>query len=281
LILRPSVPRNKRATTRAEVYSLGEIAAILAAAPAGRDRAFLTVVYACGLRLDQAGHLQTGDLDAARGQLRVRRGKGAKERVCRIRRRLTRVYRDYWRMDRRHRPGYFPSPDGARNAWFFECILPIGLKGFGGAACLAQSAYRSKSINSLAYVALLNQITEMAPENDRERRFSRRLHLVFYLLLGALDALLWAYLTGPSNAHPTGPLQGLSTTGGLFLWGAGVLYAVVFAIIAEGIWAITSLRYLDSERNNGSVTSSDTAFLLLAIIFNLICIFGGYFMRAQ
>ena len=121
----------------------------------------------------------------------------------------------------------------------------------------------------------------MTPENDRERRFSRRLHLVFYLLLGALDALLWAYLTGSSNGRPTGSSHSLSTMGGLFLWGAGVLYAVVFAIIAEAIWAISGLRYLDSERKNGSVTSSDTAFLLLVTIFNLICIFGGYFICAQ
>src|SRR5215204_295312 len=35
------VPRGKRPTTRAEVYAISEITAILAAAPEGRDRAFL------------------------------------------------------------------------------------------------------------------------------------------------------------------------------------------------------------------------------------------------
>lgn len=113
------VPRGKRATTRAEVYALAEIAAILAAAPAGRDRAWLTTVYACGLRLDEARHLQTGDLDAARGQLRVRRGKGAKERVLPLPVSLLTLLRAYWRTDRAHRPGYFPAADGARDAWLF------------------------------------------------------------------------------------------------------------------------------------------------------------------
>ena len=118
------VPRGKRATTRAEVYALVEIAAILAAAPAGRDRAFLTVVYACGLRLAEARHLQTGDLDAARGQLRVRLGKGAKERVLPYPKTLDALFRDYWRADRLHRPGYLPAPDGVRNAWLFVGVHP-------------------------------------------------------------------------------------------------------------------------------------------------------------
>lgn len=115
------VPRGKRATTRAEVYALSEIAAMLAAAPVGRDRAFLSTVYACGLRLDEARHLQTADLDVARAQLRVRRGKGCKERVLPLPASLLELLRDYWRRDRRHRPDYFP---GERNAWLFAGTIP-------------------------------------------------------------------------------------------------------------------------------------------------------------
>ena len=116
------VPRGRRATTRAEVYALSEIAAMLAAAPAGRDRTFLTVVYACGLRLDEARHLQTGDLDAARGQLRVRRGKGNKARVLPFPAPLLAQCRAYWRTERAHRPGYF-SPE-SRDAWLFAGERP-------------------------------------------------------------------------------------------------------------------------------------------------------------
>ena len=60
------VPHCKRATTRAEVYALTEMTALLAAAPEGRDRAFLSTVYAGGLRLDEARHLQIKDLDVPR-----------------------------------------------------------------------------------------------------------------------------------------------------------------------------------------------------------------------
>jgi len=112
------VPRGKRATTRAEVYALAEITALLAAAPPWRDRAFLTTVYACGLRLDEARHLQTADLDVPRMQVRVRRGKGAKERVLPLPDSLLELLREYWRRERVHRPGYFESE--RKNAWLFQ-----------------------------------------------------------------------------------------------------------------------------------------------------------------
>lgn len=115
------VPRCKRATTRAEVYAISEVTAMLAAAPAGRDRAFLTTVYGCGLRLDEARHLQLDDLDAPRAQLRVRRGKGAKERVLPLPAPLLACLRAAWRSDRAHRPGFFPD---TRNAWLFAGNRP-------------------------------------------------------------------------------------------------------------------------------------------------------------
>lgn len=151
------VPRGKRATTRAEVYALSEVAALLAAASAGRDRAFLTAVYACGLRVSEARHLQTGDLDAARGQLRVRRGKGAKERVLPCPLSLFALFRDYWRADRLHRPGYFPAADGARNAWLFAGVHPDEPLSKGTAqniylrAVAAAGVRRKKGIHSLRH----------------------------------------------------------------------------------------------------------------------------------
>lgn len=115
------IPRCKRATTRAEVYASSEMSRLLAAAPEGRDRAFLSTIYACGLRLAEARHLQIADLDVERGQLRVRRGKGCKERVLPLPLSLLELLRAYWRRDRRHRPDYFP---GEKNAWLFAGQRP-------------------------------------------------------------------------------------------------------------------------------------------------------------
>lgn len=123
VLLRPreecvrGLPRCRRETRRAEVYAKSEIAAILQAAAAGRDRMLLAVLYACGLRRDAARLLQTGDLDAPRGQLRVRRGKGAKERVLPLPAGLLADLRAYWRSERVRRPGH-DSP------WLFQGVRP-------------------------------------------------------------------------------------------------------------------------------------------------------------
>jgi site-specific recombinase XerD len=112
-----AVPRSRRPVTRAEVYAPAEVAALLAAAPEWRDRVFLTLVYACGLRRDEARNLQTGDIDAARQQLRVRRGKGAKERVLPLPVPLLEQLRRMWRHERAGRPGH-DSP------WLFQGARP-------------------------------------------------------------------------------------------------------------------------------------------------------------
>jgi integrase/recombinase XerD len=104
--LMAAVPHMKRNTRRAEVYARTEIEAILTAPSQPRDRAFLMTVYAAGLRLSEATHLQTKDLDRARMQLRVRQGKGAKERVLPLNQRLLQELEQYWRAQRQGRPGW-------------------------------------------------------------------------------------------------------------------------------------------------------------------------------
>jgi len=101
-----AIPRMKRNTRRAEVYARSELEAILTAPRQPRDRAFLMTVYAGGLRLSEAIHLQTTDLDRARMQLRVRHGKGGKERVLPLSRRLLHELEGYWRAQRSGRPGH-------------------------------------------------------------------------------------------------------------------------------------------------------------------------------
>ena len=110
--LMAKVPRMKRTTKRAHAYAVSEVEAILSAPAQPRDRAFLMTVYACGLRLTEATQLQTTDLDAARQQLRVRHGKGGKERVLPLSNRLLLELRAYWREQRMGKPG-------ADSPWLF------------------------------------------------------------------------------------------------------------------------------------------------------------------
>lgn len=104
--LMAAIPRMKRNTRRAEVYARSEIEAILTAPTQPRDRAFLMTVYASGLRLSEATQLQVKDIDRPRMQLRVRNGKGAKERVLPLSQRLLQELEDYWRAQRQGRRGH-------------------------------------------------------------------------------------------------------------------------------------------------------------------------------
>lgn len=103
--LTASVPHMKHAIHRSEIYARSELEAILSAPGQRRDRAFLMTVYACGLRLSEGRQLQTGDIDRARMQLRVRHGKGGKERVLPLSQRLLKELEAYWRAQRQGLPG--------------------------------------------------------------------------------------------------------------------------------------------------------------------------------
>src|SRR5262249_6024148 len=98
--LMAAVPRMRRTIHRSEVYARTELEAILRAPQQPRDRAFLMTTYACGLRRSEVRHLKTTDIDRACMQVRVRKGKGAKERVLPLSQRLLGELVHYWRVQR-------------------------------------------------------------------------------------------------------------------------------------------------------------------------------------
>jgi site-specific recombinase XerD len=104
--LMASVPHTKCPTRRAEVYARSEVEAILTAPRQPRERVFLMTVYACGLRISEATQLKTSDIDRARMQLRVRNGKGDKERVLPLSDGLLKELEDYWRAQRKGKIGH-------------------------------------------------------------------------------------------------------------------------------------------------------------------------------
>ena len=62
------------------VLSREEVRALLGCVHTGHNRAFLSTVYACGLRLQEALFLEVSDVDSTRMMIHVHRGKGAKDR---------------------------------------------------------------------------------------------------------------------------------------------------------------------------------------------------------
>ncbi len=75
-----AVPRPKAESTLPAVLAPVEVAQILAAPVNLKHRALLMLLYSSGLRVSELVRLRPEDVDAERGLLRVRRGKGAKDR---------------------------------------------------------------------------------------------------------------------------------------------------------------------------------------------------------
>jgi integrase/recombinase XerD len=104
--------REKRLPT---VLSLNEVWTILNAVRTPQNKAYLTTVYTCGLRLHEALYLQVNDIDSDRMRIHVR-GKGAKDRYVPLPESTLHLLRDYWK---RHR-----NP-----AWIFPRLGRSGKEG--------------------------------------------------------------------------------------------------------------------------------------------------------
>jgi integrase/recombinase XerD len=105
------LPYGKRPKTLPSVLSREEVARLLAAVTDERHRQVLRIAYACGLRLGEAVRLQTADIDSGRMVIKVRQGKGQKDRLVPLSAKLLEELRRYWQ---RHRPDVwlFRSPKG-------------------------------------------------------------------------------------------------------------------------------------------------------------------------
>jgi site-specific recombinase XerD len=101
------LPFAKRPRVLPTVLSPEEVVRFLEAALPGRDRTLLDVAYSCGLRLKELVGLQVADIDSARMALRIRHGKGQKERLVPLTPRLLAVLRVYWRQ---YRPAVWLFP---------------------------------------------------------------------------------------------------------------------------------------------------------------------------
>jgi site-specific recombinase XerD len=72
-------------------------------------QAIAMVMYGAGLRIAEALALEVGDIDGARGVIRVSQGKGRKPREAKLSPTLYRWLRDYWARERPPQPYLFVS----------------------------------------------------------------------------------------------------------------------------------------------------------------------------
>jgi integrase/recombinase XerD len=96
-------------------------------------RVLFMTCYASGLRIGEACRLQVTDIDSKQNVIRVRDGKGGRERYTLLSPRLLQELRQYWLLER-PRPWLFPAkdprkpllPDSARQA-LAQAALDAGL----------------------------------------------------------------------------------------------------------------------------------------------------------
>jgi integrase/recombinase XerD len=99
------------------VLSIDEVTRFFQAITTLRHRAILMTAYAAGLRISEVLGLRVDDIDSQRMVIRVRQGKGSKDRYVMLSPRLLTLLRDYWKANRR-RKVYQPSP------WLFPGNVP-------------------------------------------------------------------------------------------------------------------------------------------------------------
>ena len=94
------IPYARRERRLPVVLSPEETARFLVSIPIARYRVLLTTIYASGLRTSEALALRAGDIDSSRMLIRVRQGKGKKDRYVPLSPILLDLLRQHWRRER-------------------------------------------------------------------------------------------------------------------------------------------------------------------------------------
>lgn len=95
------LPYQKRQRPLPQPLSERDVIALLEAVSNRKYRIILMTLYSGGLRLQEALHLRTADIDSANMRIRIRAGKGGKERYVMLSATLLAELREYYR---RYRP---------------------------------------------------------------------------------------------------------------------------------------------------------------------------------
>jgi integrase/recombinase XerD len=82
------------------VLSQSEMQRFLQAIRKLKYQAILMTAYAAGLRLSEVTHLHVSDIDSQRMVIRVRQGKGQKDRYVMLSPTLLELLRTYWQLER-------------------------------------------------------------------------------------------------------------------------------------------------------------------------------------
>src|SRR5215472_15956983 len=127
------LPAPKKPQTLPVVLSPEEVLHFLKCVQRRKPRVILTVCYAAGLRISEAIRLTAAAIDSRRMVIRVRQGKGQRDRYVMLSSKLLETLRDYWRTVRPKRwlfPGQIPGQPITRFAVENACQTAHRVSGF-------------------------------------------------------------------------------------------------------------------------------------------------------
>jgi integrase/recombinase XerD len=107
-----SIPRVKKEKKLPQVLSQTEVKDILESIRNLKHRAILTTIYASGLRVGEVVNLKISDIDSSNMQIKVRQGKGNKDRIAILSEGNLKILRDYFKY---FRPEEWLFPGEDRN----------------------------------------------------------------------------------------------------------------------------------------------------------------------
>lgn len=94
------IPRAKKEKKLPQVLTQEEVKAILASIKNLKHKAILATIYAASLRVSEVVNLKISDIDSANMQIRVRHGKGSKDRLALLSEENLKILRDYFKYFR-------------------------------------------------------------------------------------------------------------------------------------------------------------------------------------
>ena len=108
-----NIRRPSRSLKLPVVLSQKEVKLIIEKTNSLKHRTFISLIYSCGLRLDELCNLKVADIDSIRMQIHIRSGKGKKDRYVMLSQKILLLLREYWKH---YRP----------EEYLFEGVIPGG-----------------------------------------------------------------------------------------------------------------------------------------------------------
>ena len=118
------IPYPRREQKLPVVLSISEVLQFFTAIKSLKHRAMLMTAYAAGLRVSEVARLRVSDIDSQRMVIRVRQGKGRRDRYVMLSQALLEILRTYWKLTRPSGwlfPGYLPGHHITPNAVIRAC----------------------------------------------------------------------------------------------------------------------------------------------------------------